>query len=30
VDSPRYSLEVDFRDHAGQLRADLVAARANR
>jgi dimethylaniline monooxygenase (N-oxide forming) len=23
VDSPRYTLEVDFREHAGQLRADL-------
>ena len=27
VDSPRYTLEVDFREHAGQLRRDMAAAR---
>lgn len=26
VDSPRYTLEVDFREHAGSLRRDLAAA----
>ena len=28
IDSARYTLEVDFREHAGQLRADLAAGMA--
>jgi dimethylaniline monooxygenase (N-oxide forming) len=28
VDSARYTLEVDYREHAGQLRRDMAAARA--
>jgi len=27
VDSPRYTLEVDFREHAGQLRRDMARSR---
>ena len=26
VDSPRYTLEVDYREHAGQLKRDLERA----
>jgi dimethylaniline monooxygenase (N-oxide forming) len=28
VDSPRYTLEVDYREHAGQLKRDIQRARA--